>query len=341
MKLYFDTKTGRPRAENVQPAFAQPKTQYFGQKAKPGELAKHLAKQEHFQPFGMSTLATPSLNRGRNLGPGEESGTMETDNGKFGFITQDSDGSKMFVMPAACIPWGQELPPIGTRVRYSIVADEKTGRPRAEYVQPLAGAGRNSFSQLKGGSVLLNTGTLSKDNGQFGFITQDADGTEMFVLPLGCVSFGKKLPPVGTRVCYEIVTDHKTGRPRAENVEPIEEFNPSGPNSGSYGKASTKGVGAQNRSQPYSNSTGSMNQTPNWTQSAHDDGFVTGTMSKINEGKFGFITLDSGEGTMFVMPQAFLKHWSGRLPQIGTRLGFRVVADEKTGRPRAEDVYPA
>lgn len=65
-------------------------------------------------------------------------GTMLSDNGKFGFINQDTGDANMFVMPGCCqASFGMRLPPVGTRLRYTVVVDSKTGRPRADVVIPV------------------------------------------------------------------------------------------------------------------------------------------------------------------------------------------------------------
>merc|ERR1712050_360059 len=78
--------------------------------------------------------------RAEDVRPPRLVGSILVDNGKFGFIKQDSGGENMFVMPSAFVFPGAargetSLPPIGSRVSYDVVIDEKTGRPRAENAQ--------------------------------------------------------------------------------------------------------------------------------------------------------------------------------------------------------------
>lgn len=68
-----------------------------------------------------------------------------------------------------------------------------------------------------------HTGAICKVNGNFGFIKLDQPGlSDMFVIPQACNAFGREVPPIGTRVKFSVVTDAKTGRPRAENVQPAD-----------------------------------------------------------------------------------------------------------------------
>uniref|UniRef100_A0A7S2VRV1 Cold-shock domain-containing protein n=1 Tax=Zooxanthella nutricula TaxID=1333877 RepID=A0A7S2VRV1_9DINO len=143
----------------------------------------------------------------------------------------------MFIIPQTCHNWGREIPPVGTRVSFHVVTDGRTGRPRADGVEPAndevldeAQAAQEALvdellrgplapsppmdaqhGAPPGPSIGRCEGVVQCERGTFGFIKQDNGESDMFVLP--------PVPPVGARVAYDVVQDPKTGRPRAENVQ--------------------------------------------------------------------------------------------------------------------------
>merc|ERR1712113_117478 len=73
--------------------------------------------------------------RAENVQPLPPTGTILSKKEKFGFIRQDNGEADMFIIPKSCAAFNGEIPPVGTRVRYSVVTDGLTGRPRAEHVR--------------------------------------------------------------------------------------------------------------------------------------------------------------------------------------------------------------
>merc|ERR1712046_11346 len=65
-------------------------------------------------------------------------------------------------------------------------------------------------------------------------------------------------------------------------------------------------------------------------------GDQTGTV-KQNSGKSGFIQQDSGAEDLFLLPFQ-CKAFKEEIPLEGTRVVYRIGSDQKTGRPRAENV---
>jgi len=343
-RIVSDAKTGRPRAEDVMPADdSVPMGAGLSDAGGPAFVSDQLR----------SEVAAPCDSEPAPPIEGDEhTGTMLKDSGAFGFIRQDSGEPDMFVMPSSCPAFGGRCPPIGTRLRYIVKTDQKTGRPRAESVQAaddentkepptehLITAGGLRASQP--GIVMQQVhehsfqrapapgrhrGTTTKNNWNFGFIQQDSGDRDIFVLPANCVAFGSVCPPVGSRVCYSVGVDPKTGMPRAEDVEPLGDAWPI-------------------------QMVSPVKPTPSWSvwsdrYVAHQQdcpasmpGVYTGTMLKDN-GRFGFIQQDSGEPDMFVTPSG-CPAFGGCCPPIGTRVLYIVVTDQKTGRPRAENVAPA
>ena len=57
------------------------------------------------------------------------------DNQRFGFIKTDKD-EDIFVMPSACIGFGNKIPPVGTRVAFSVMLDDKSRKDKAVHVGP-------------------------------------------------------------------------------------------------------------------------------------------------------------------------------------------------------------
>lgn len=202
------------------------------------------------------------------------------------------------------------------------------------------------------------TGVVQTEKGSFGFIKQDSGEPDLFFLP--------PIPPVGTRVMYDVSVDPVTKRPRAENVQQLDSASSLGAFAGL--DVSAAGLGALGM--------GSLNlcaagagQAPGgldfngldptllstlasalaatgvgadacWQQDANappsfmpQANQLSGTVVSIsNNGNFGFIKQDSGGSDMFALPP---------LPPPGTRVVYDVVMDPKKGRPRAENVQAA
>eukprot|EP00931_Biecheleriopsis_adriatica_P090698 TRINITY_DN64637_c0_g1_i1.p1 TRINITY_DN64637_c0_g1~~TRINITY_DN64637_c0_g1_i1.p1 ORF type:complete len:562 (-),score=90.49 TRINITY_DN64637_c0_g1_i1:35-1720(-) len=309
--LGVDPQKGRPRAEEVEAEIVQQPRPSFVRPRPSVAQPRPSIVQPQVTSWSSSWQPARSVSSQR-------AGTMMKDNGKFGFIQQDSGEEDLFVMPNQCAEFGGALPPIGCRVVYEVAADPKTGRPRAENVVPEMVAA--TFRQPSFPSAVRSKGGVTrqvqrrpagtmlhmKENGSFGFIQQDSGEPDLFVMPNQCEAFGNALPPVGSRVEYEVTADPKTGRPRAEDVQPEQ--------------------------------TGARLPRPVPSQSAGMHGKLAGTMQWDN-GKFGFIKQDSGEDDLFVMPNQ-CEAFGGQLPAMGTRLTYEIVLDAKTGRPRAEDVQP-
>jgi len=278
-EVVVDQKTGRPRAENVRPPEG-------------AEPAQGAPGHEVLRPRPPAGLA----------GSAGGAGTFISDQGKFGFIEQDSGGDNMFVMPKSCE--GGVLPLIGTRVNYDIVIDAKTGRPRADNV---TAEEPDPFDPNT-----VHHGTMAakrKETDNFGFIEQDSGGDKMFCLPRSCAAWDNEIPPAGTRVQYRLVLDSKTGRPRAEDVQPLDDE-----------------VMAEETAAERVAAAGHLPY-----------GWDAGVVSDITNPKFAFITPDTGGSNMFLLPRSCVG-FDGVIPPLHTRVIYRVVVDSKTGRPRAEEV---
>jgi len=315
----------------------------------------------------------------------------------------------MFVMPAACAAFGNVIPPLGTRISFEVVPDEKTGKPRANNVVPdpsspaapeAAGAvdpleeaaqkvlqsyheqqhqqqlehlqrlqqheqqhqqqhqyhqhqqqqqlqqqqlqqqqqlllQQQLQQQLQGGSQAysdqLLTGTVRKDNGKFGFIAVDGqEGVDMFVMPAACAALGGAIPPLGTRVRFSVVTDGKTGRPRADSVTLAAD-------DGLSPEAALMAE-AEMAFQAMADAAGLVGAGGIVQPLELQPGVITGTV-KRSEAGFGFISSDAGGPDIFALPSGCAA-FGNVIPPTGTRVCFDFTTDEKKGLPLASNVAP-
>jgi len=333
-----DAKTGRPRAENVEPvgggSWAQPAPAWGG------------AAQAWSQP------AWPQAGKGGGANSRGCTGTFVKNNGKFGFVQQDSGGPDMFIMPEACIPWGQQLPEVGERLMYDVVCDVKTGRPRCENAQPLidgtyqpaptyapaggkgkgkggrpgpyAAGGFGGYGTAKpsisgprgpGGRILPETRPITRPSA-----TPAAAQETLFAY-----AWGQHL-----RKSLQVELDEHKLRMGLTDTEWFERL--AIVNRNGTALAMPLDFDALESEFPLE-----VKLKGGGAAAAGDDGDVCfGTMQQI-KGNFGFIKQDSGDADMFVMPGA-CGSMGEQLPEPGSRLKYTVVLDPKTGRPRAENV---
>lgn len=371
-----DSKTGRPRAENVVPAdSAAPAAPTDSMETLTDKelvdealaVFQNLLSQQQQQDAenaagevlkAATTAANMELaNSGMTGMPGTHRGTIKRNDGGFGSIEVDEGGEDIFLLPSGCTGFGNSIPPVGTPVCFSLTTDRKKGLPLADNVSPVRGPSVAPSSVLPSGparptartysvpqqqpinlAASTHGGTIRKDNGAFGFINQD-NGEDMFIMPAACAAFGGKIPPVGTYVRFDVVTDSKTGRPRAENVIPANDF------------AATQEMQDISASQLTGEDEDAvidplmdvLNHLQETTAAATQPVPIgterSGVVKRLNGG-FGFIEQDSGEGDMFFMPMACAA-FGNVMPTPGTRVTFEVVQDSKTGRPRADNVRQA
>jgi len=301
------------------------------------------AKAENVQPEGGQQAIAPV--------PCTHSGIFDRERGNYGFIKQDNGEDDMFVLPGACKAFGEMFPPKGTRVKYNVVSDPRTGKVKGEDLQleggalggmsatamalvqsALGGVSKASYQssyQKAAAPVRQNpghpgqyfTGTFDRERTSFGFIRQDNGQEDMFVLPGCCEAFGGVFPQLSTRVKYTVNYDTKNGKPIAENVQPA---------GGSQGKGDKPAIQASSHKSAY--------EAAFEAAYAGDDEFLSGTFDR-EKGSFGFIKQDNSQDDMFVLPGC-CEAFGGVFPAIGTRLTYTVNWETKNGKPIAENVAP-
>ena len=251
------------------------------------------------------------------------SGCVTTVKDTFAFAECDETGEDLLILPSQCRDWKGQLPRVGTRILFGVEPSNARGHGRrATDVRHEPGRHRNDawshenekqseqkdqWNSYDWPSDRIFKGTMDLDKGDYGFIELDGENgpkQRMFVLPWSCPN--SVLPPVGSRVEFSIVTDSKSGKPRAEDVIP-------------------EGTRNKYRSNSWSPQAGEL---------------CYGTFVK-DAGKFGFIRHDDSSEEVFLHPSKCVG-FDGKLPALGTRVKFKVEADADTRGPSklACDVYP-
>jgi cold shock CspA family protein len=202
-----DSKTGKPRAENMRPRFTlgvmtHDKGQYGFITMQDGSTMFAMplnceAFGGAFPPIGTEVMfdTVADLKTGRpraeNIGP--------ADANRVGYAAK----------PIAHAPL-QAMGSPGAKTMAGVMTQDN---------------GQKGFTTLEAGALEGETlaGVMTHDKGQYGFITLEDGETTLFVMPLNCDAFGKAFPPIGTALMFEVTSDSKSGRPRASNVRPLGE----------------------------------------------------------------------------------------------------------------------
>lgn len=195
-----------------------------------------------------------------------------------------------------------------------------------------------------------------------GYIKQDT-GLEVLITAAQCAALGGALPPMGTRLTFEVVLDPSVGMLRADNVQletaalsgfgamfAAQAFQPQAqqlmPSMASFGAMNmNKSAGLQNQlatpaRPPNQLALATLPAAPAAAPGrVHSANRQSGIFAQSKE-SFGFIKQDSGEADMFVVPKACTA-FSWAFPPVGTRVAFEVVPSPKNGKPMAQNVRPA
>lgn len=199
-----DPKTNKPRAEDVvfegQGDPEQPVTDEFVEEADacPEDLV--------FERGDDPKAAESAEDSGPALGE-VCTGIISKARRNFGFVMPDEgSGGNMFILPSQCIGFNSFVPPVGTRVQFTVGWSRQHEKKMATDVVPLDDHEDNEVFK----------GVVATNYGNYGFI-KDEEGEQIFVLPAYCSGWG--IFDVGTSVVFRKVESKKTGKPMAQDVE--------------------------------------------------------------------------------------------------------------------------
>jgi cold shock CspA family protein len=265
------------------------------------------------------------------------SGVVLRNNGKFAFIKQDNGEADMFVMPNGCSGYGGQIPMEGEQVGFHVVIDEKSGRPRAEGVVPV---GMRYTPPSYGGYGPAQYGGKGGKSGPY---HQQANHSYEAVRPTQMPRQKRSNSEAAQETLFAYAWGQHLRKPLQTELDEVrvemsvseEDWHHRLIITNRHGELLLMPVEFDLIQDQFPLEVKLKAELPPVDYEANHFGEISSVSAK-----FGFIKQENGGEDMFVMPSA-CQAWGGKVPDVGTRVQFKVTVDERTRRTRATDVEPA